>query len=411
MVQRKEYLSRLAVWKGKPVIKVVTGVRRCGKSTLFYLYMDALRENGVDDNNILSLNLEDMGNKALLTAEALHEAIEGRLSKKGMNYIFIDEVQQCRDFERAIDSLHLKDNVDLYITGSNATLLSGDLATLLSGRYIEIEMLPLSFHEYLEFTSQTDAESEQQSNSALFADYMRFGSFPFVSALQKDRAVVDEYLDGLYNAVIVKDIVTRERVRDIGILEDVVKFLCSSIGSPISTKKVSDTLNSAGRKISVNTVEQYIRALTDSFIFYKADRFDIKGRQHLKTQNKYYIVDSGLRNMLLATSSPDTGHMLENIVYLELIRRGNKVNIGKVGDKEVDFVAESTTDGRGYYQVAATVLDESTLNRELESLMKINDHFPKYLLTLDEIGKDTYHNGIKQMNVVDWLLSRVSTNA
>ena len=398
LIKRKEYLSKLGIWRDKKVIKVITGIRRCGKSSLFSLFIDLLKESGVDEKNILLINLEDMNNQSLLTYETLHEFITKRLDGENKTYVFLDEVQQCRNFERAVSSLYLRDDIDLYITGSNAMLLSGDIATLLSGRYVEIKMLPLSFSEYLQF------EKPGINTREAFSDYLKYGSFPYIPELDKDKTIINGYLEGVYNTVIVKDLISREKIRDVTVLEDVVKFLCSSVGSPISIKKISDTLNSAGRKISVNTVEQYVRALTDSFVIYKVDRYDIKGKQHLKTQNKYYIVDTGIRNMLLSAASPDTGHVLENIIYLELIRRDNQVNIGKIGEKEIDFVAENNNYGRCYYQVAATVLDENTLLRELEPLQRIDDHFSKILLTMDEIGNDSYHNGIKQMNIIDWLM-------
>ena len=244
-------------------------------------------------------------------------------------------------------------------------MLSGELATLLSGRYITIDMLPLSFREYLEACDTRETNSKDQFN-----DYIRFGSFPYVSMLNRTDTIITPYLDGIYNTILVKDVARREGITDIPLLESIVKCVASSIGSPISIKKISDTLNSSGRSISVNTVDNYLRALTDSYIFYKADRYDIKGRQHLKTLGKYYMVDTGLRNLLLAGSASDTGHLIENIVYLELLRRGNKVNIGKLAEKEVDFVARYS-EGMAYYQVSSTVLDENTLKRELEPLQRI----------------------------------------
>ena len=424
LFERKEYLDSLDAWRDKEVIKVITGVRRCGKSSLLALYIEILRASGVTESNIININLEDMKNRELLVPEALHDYIVQRISDQGTTYVFIDEVQLCPDFERAVVSLNLRDTVDLYITGSNASLLSGDFATLLAGRYVEIEMLPLSFKEYVEFALNGYPNSEGKAREfpmrmilasrdpelhlnpdVLFDDYMRFGGFPYIPMLQKDSQTVIDYLGMIYNTIVLKDTVKLAKVNDIMLLEDIVRFLCSSIGSPISIKKISDTINSAGRKISPNTVEQYIRALTDSFVFYKVDRFDIRGKQHLKTQNKYYIVDSGIRNMLISSSSPDTGHVLENIVFLELLRRAKnkKVNIGKIDDKEVDFVVLNLSGGLSYYQVAASVLNESTLKRELEPLAKIPDHYPKYLLTLDGLFTNTFHNGIKLMNILDWL--------
>ncbi|HOH89401.1 MAG TPA: ATP-binding protein, partial [Bacillota bacterium] len=315
MIQRKEYLNKLIEWREKQIIKVVTGVRRCGKSTLFSLYIDYLKKTGVSEEQIILINLEDIEYENLLDYRPLYDYIKARIVKGKYTYVFIDEVQQCKSFEKAVDSLFLKENVDVYITGSNATMLSGELATLLSGRYIEISMLPLSFSEYLEFTKGRDVKSS-------FDEYLKFGSFPYVAVLNKSDAVVRTYIDGIYNTILIKDVAARERIKDISVLKSIVKFLCSNIGSPVSVKKISDAINASGRKISVNTVENYLRALYQSYIFYKVDRYDIKGKQHLKTLGKYYIVDTGLRNLLLSGSAADIGHLLENVIYLELIRRG-----------------------------------------------------------------------------------------
>jgi len=398
MVQRKEYINRLIDWREKQIIKVITGVRRCGKSTLFALYIDYLKATGVSDEQIIMVNLEDVENENLLNYKSLYEYIKSKLIKDKFTYIFIDEIQQCESFEIAVDSLFIKKNVDVYITGSNANMLSGDLATLLSGRYIEIAMLPLSFSEYLEFGTEKNIRIS-------FNDYLKYGSFPYVAVLNKKDEIVNTYIDGIYNTILIKDVVTREGITDVSVLESIVKFLCSNIGSPVSTKKISDTINSSGRKISINTVENYIRALCQSYILYKVDRYDIKGKQHLKTLSKYYIVDTGLRNLLLSSSAIDLGHLLENVVYLELIRRGYKVNIGKLADKEVDFVANKTN-GIEYYQVSASVYDENTLKRELDPLQKISDNYPKFLLTLDDIMPNTNYEGIRQINIIDWLLTK-----
>lgn len=398
MVQRKEYLGKLIEWRDKQIIKVVTGVRRCGKSTLLSLYIDYLKQSGVSDEQIISINLEDIEYEDLLDYKMLYDYIKSRLVKGKYTYVFIDEVQQCKSFEKAVDSLFIKDHVDVYITGSNANMLSGELATLLSGRYIEISMLPLSFSEYLIFTNEKNIRPG-------FSDYLRFGSFPYVATLKKSDIVVRTYLDGIYNTILVKDVASREGITDVSVLESIVKFLCSNIGSPVSTKKISDSINASGRKISVNTVDHYLRALNQSYIFYKADRYDIKGKQHLKTLGKYYIVDTGLRNMLTSGSASNLGHLLENIVFLELNRRGYKVHIGKLAEKEVDFVAVHT-DGVEYYQVSATVLDNNTLRRELEPLQKIPDHHPKFLLTLDDISPNVNYDGIRQINLIDWLLEK-----
>ena len=399
MIQRKEYLDQLISWREKQLIKVVSGVRRCGKSTMFALFIEYLKSTGVSDEQIISVNLENIDFDSLLDYKSLYNYIKECLCSDKYTYVFIDEAQQCNGFEKAIDSLFIKPNVDVYITGSNAYMLSGELATMLSGRYVEIKMLPLSFAEF------SEATINNQSTAEKFQSYIKHGGFPYITAIANDDSVINTYIDGIYNTILVKDVAKREGINDIAVLEDITKFLCSNIGSPVSIKKISDYINANGRSISVNTVERYIRALTDSFIFYKADRYDIKCKQLLKTLGKYYIVDTSLRNLLLSNSAADIGHVLENIVYLELLRRGNKVNIGKLAEKEIDFTAQDH-DGITYYQVSATVLDENTLRRELEPLDKIPDHYPKILLTMDVVGSDMNYNGIKQKNIIDWLLDK-----
>ncbi len=398
MIQRTEYLDNLKALKDKQVIKVIAGVRRCGKSTLFELYIDDLKKMGTEDSQIISINLEDLENANLLDYKALYNHIKDKLVPDKMNYIFIDEVQKCVGFEKAVDSLFIKKNCDVYITGSNAYLLSGELATLLSGRYIQIDMLPFSFKEYYEATKKSG-----KSKQELFDAYLRYGSFPYVAYLENDEKIISQYIEGVYNTILIKDVATREKINDITVLENILKTVASSIGSPISTKKISDTLVSSGRKISPNTVESYLRALTDSYILYNAARYDIKGRQFLKTLGKYYFVDTGIRNHIISQSAKDLGHLLENVVYLELLRRKNRVNIGKLAEKEVDFVATNMNEVE-YYQVCASVLDEKTLERELAPLKEIKDNYPKILLTLDDIGKGANYEGIRQINMIDWLL-------
>ena len=400
MIKRKEYLDRLLLWREKQIIKVITGVRRCGKSTLLALYIDYLKETGVTNDQIVSINLEDVDNEHLLNYKALHDSVRDRLCKDKFTYVFIDEVQQCPQYEKAIDSLFIKANVDVYITGSNAHMLSGELATLLSGRYVEIRMLPLSFAEYLTFIGP-----ENRSINLDFNEYLRHGSFPYVPTIKHDKSIIRDYIDGIYNSILIKDVSKREGISDVSVLEGIVKTLCGSIGSPVSVKKISDTINSSGRRISVNTVDRYIRALTDSYMFYKVDRYDIKGRQVLKTLGKYYIVDTGLRELLVSSSSADSGHLLENIVYLELLRRGYKVYIGKLAEKEVDFVS-LRSDGISYFQVAASTLDENTLRRELEPLQRIADNHPKFLLTLDDFIPNANYDGIRKLSVIDWLTDK-----
>lgn len=400
MIERETYLKRLLSWREKQIIKVVTGVRRCGKSTLFARYIEHLKSLGVSDDQIIFVNLEDLDYAELLEAQALYRYVKERLCPDKVTYIFLDEVQNCKGFERVVDSLFIKPNTDVYITGSNAYMLSGELATLLSGRYITISMLPLSFREYWEAVAESG-----RSKAEAFNDYLRYGSFPYITQLKLDDSTIKTYIDGIYNTILVKDVAQRGEITDIPLLENIVKMLASSVGSPISAKKISDTIHAGGRRISVNTVDNYLRALTDSYIFYKVDRYDIKGHQYLKTLGKYYLVDTGIHNLLRSGSAADTGHLIENVVFLELLHRGAKVNIGKLAEKKVDFVA---TEGNEvtYYQVSASVLDESTMKRELKPLQQIPDHHPKILLTLDEIGAGANYDGIRQLNLINWLLEK-----
>ena len=395
MVERKDYLSALISLKDKNIIKVITGIRRCGKSTMFELFQDYLRNNGIDDQHIISVNLEDGDFRDIRTSGKLYEYVECRLDKDRKNYVFIDEVQQAENFQEAVDWLYTKKNVDLYITGSNAFLLSGELATLLSGRYIEIKMLPLSFKEYV------SAHPENANTASLYINYLQNSSFPGTLELDR-RQDIRAYLEGIYNTILLKDIVTRKKIAVPSMLESVVEFMFDNIGNICSSTKIANSMTSKGRKISVPTVESYLSALCDSFILYKAGRYDIKGKQYLATGSKYYLADIGLRYFLLGTRQTDMGHILENIIYLELLRRGYEVYIGKFGNAEVDFIAVNA-EGEEYYQVAQTVLDEHTLQRELSPLDAIKDHNPKYLLTLDYTPVTSY-NGIRQINALDWLL-------
>ena len=396
MIERTEYLEELKRWKDKDLIKVITGIRRCGKSTLFQLFIDYLKSTGISNEQIISLNLED-ADYNFEDYKQLYDYIKEKMDSKKKYYVFLDEVQNVPMFQKAVDSLYIKKNVDVYITGSNAYLLSGELATLLSGRYIEIKMLPLSFKEYV---SAFDDNNYQQ----LFLNYMKNGGMPGnISIIKSNPNDLDKYLDGIFSTIVYKDIMARNNINDKMLLESVLKFIFDSIGSPISTKKISDTLTSKGMSTSNHTVEKYITAFIESFLIYKAERFDVKGKNLLARDYKYYVVDQGLRSYLLGKKADsDMGHILENIVYLELLRRGYRVYVGKVDDLEVDFVAESR-DGLKYFQVALTVRDEKVLQRELRSLQKTGDHYPKYLLTLD-MDLESDYDGITKINVVDWLL-------
>lgn len=399
MINRTEYLEQLKRFKDKDLIKVVTGIRRCGKSTLFELFINYLQESGVKEEQIIKINLED-ADYNFENYKELYDFINKQLDSKKRYYVFLDEVQNVPMFQKAVDSLYIKKNVDVYITGSNAYLLSGELATLLSGRYVEIKMLPLSFKEYL-----SAFENKEKSRYEYFLDYMKNGGMPGnIPILQDNPNDLDTYLEGIFTTIVYKDIITRNNITDRMILESVLKFIFDSIGSPISTKKISDTLTSKGMITSNHTVENYITAFIDSFLIYKAERFDVKGKNLLARDYKYYVADSGLRSYLLGKKADsDMGHILENIVYLELLRRGYKVYVGKVGELEVDFVVENRN-GLKYYQVALSVRDEKVLERELRSLQKTGDHYPKYLITLD-MDLEADYDGITKINVIDWLLN------
>lgn len=394
MINRNEYLDDLINFKDTKLIKVITGIRRCGKSTMFELFQHYIKDHGITDAQIITVNLEDGDYRNIRTANDLYEHVRNQLLSNQKNYVFLDEVQQVEHFQEAVDWLYAKKNVDLYITGSNAFLLSGELATLLSGRYVEIKMLPLSFKEY------ASAYPENTNMAELYMNYLQNSSFPGTIELTR-RKDIRTYLEGIYTTILLKDIVTRRKISDPSMLQSVVEYMFDNIGNLCSSTKIANAMTSSGRKISVPTVESYINALVDSFILYKVSRYDIKGKQYLVTGSKYYVADIGLRYYLLGTKQTDLGHILENIVYLELLRRGYEVYVGKVGDAEVDFIAIGT-EGTEYYQVSQTVMEEKTLNRELASLNAIKDHNPKYLLTMD-YAPLTSHNGIKQINVLEWL--------
>ena len=393
MVQRKQYIDKLIKMKDEKIIRVVTGIRRCGKSTLLDMFQAYLRQTGVRDEQIISINFEDMQFEHLLDYRKLYEYVTARLAEGKKTYVFLDEIQTVPQFQRAVDSLFIQNNVDVYITGSNAHILSGELATLLTGRYIEINMLPLSFAEYCEMKGSGDKREA-------FTSYYLNGAFPQAVNIA-DAEIRSDYIRGIYNTILLKDIVARKKITDIALLESVIRFLFDNIGNIVSSNKIADSLTSFGRKTNPVTVENYVSALLDAYVLYKASRYDVKGKQHLKSLEKYYISDISLRHQVLGERNRDVGRILENLVYLELIRRGFTVKIGKVDEKEVDFIT-TAGDRRAYYQVAASVLDPATFERELAPLQIIRDHYPKYILTMDDLPSG--HNGIQQINVIDWLL-------
>ncbi len=395
MIDRKSYLDFLIQLKDKQIIKVVTGIRRCGKSTLFELYKKYLMDNEVDKEQIISLNFENPKDMTFSNWKELYDTIDSKLLNDKMNYIFLDEIQVLDGFERAIDGLYIKKNVDLYITGSNSYMLSGELATYLTGRYMQIHMLPLSFKEYFETTDQTNELKAYQN-------YIETGGFPYLIHLEMDKNLIRNYLDGIYHTVLMKDVIARNHIKDVMILDSIIHFLFDNIGQMVSTNKISNTLNSNNRKNSVNTVESYLSNLMDSYIVYKVGRYDIKGKEYLKTGDKYYLCDMGLRYYLLGEVK-DNGSILENIIFLELKRLGYEIYIGKMEDKEIDFVIHNQ-DGIKYIQVALSVREENTLKRELTPLQCIKDNYPKYIITLDYDTAD--YDGIKQISAIDFLLGR-----
>ncbi|MDR0646200.1 MAG: ATP-binding protein [Elusimicrobiota bacterium] len=397
LIDRPQYLEKLKAWKDKSdLIKVVTGIRRCGKSTLFKLFQNHLKETGVKDKQILDINLEEAENEDLLDYKKLHNFVEKNISKNKKNYVFIDEIQLVSDFPKTINSLRLKENIDLYVTGSNAYMFTPKIITLLSGRFTEIKMNTLSFKEY------SFAFKDEKDLSKLYENYISDGSFPQILKLSEDKQLIQDYLVGLYNTIIQKDIVLRGEYKDISRLESVVKFIFDNIGNETSVRNISNSLFSDGRKIHPQTIESYLQGLLDSFLIYKAQRYNIKGKQHLQSNAKYYVADIGLRRALLGTREADKSQILENIVYLELLRRGYRVEVGKIGVQEIDFIASLPGGRVEYYQVSQNVLDEKTLKRELAPLKAVDDNYPKFLLTRDY--DNAIYNGIKQINVLQWLM-------
>ncbi len=398
MKNRDLYLNQLIKFRDKKLIKVITGLRRSGKSTLLSLFEKHLIASGVDKNHIIRMNFESFEFDEITSYKDLHGYIRERIiDKSKKHYIILDEVQQVSCWERAINSFLVDANVDIYITGSNAYLLSSELSTLLSGRYVEVKMQPLSFKEYLDFLPL----NRESNLSEEFNQYIQYGGLPIVVELLDNPKTIGPFLEGVYNTVIMKDVIERNGVRDAALLESILKFIAANIGSIVSTKKISDYLTSSGRKTTSDTIDNYLKMLENAFIIYKANRYDLKGKMFLKTLEKYYIVDMGIRNQLTGLRNTDYGYVLENLVYLELIRRGYEVAIGKIGSWEVDFVATKPNE-KIYYQVTASILDETTRRRELRPLRSISDNYPKYILTMDQTIFNDY-SGIKVQNILDFL--------
>ena len=399
-LERTDYLKWLIKWKDQQIIKVVTGVRRCGKSTLFEIFQEYLLQNGVTKEQIIAINFEDLDFEDLTDYKALYQYVKGRTLPDRMNYVFLDEIQHVVSYQKAVDSLFLRNNCDVYITGSNAYFMSGELATLLTGRYVELSMMPLSFKEFCEGAADTSLTLNETFNR-----YLEIGSFPYVLKYGYGKNEAKEYMRGIYNTILLNDIVKRLKIADVNMLEMVTRFMMHNIGNRTSPTTIANTMVSNQKKIDQKTVDRYIRGLTDSLLFYEARRYNIKGKQFLTTMNKYYICDIGMRNMLVRSRETDIGHILENIVYLELRRRYSEVYVGQYGtDGEVDFVAIDNGTPL-YFQVSQTTLDEKVLVRELAPLQQIRDNYPKYLLTLDEAFGTMDYEGIQKMNVLQWMLA------
>ena len=398
MIIREGYLKRLIDTKDTEFIKVITGIKRCGKSTLLLMFKDYLVNSGIKEDDIIYMNFESAKFDDIKDYKDLYNYVKERIKNERV-YLLLDEVQNIKAFEKAINSFKVDFDIDIYITGSNAYLLSSELSTLLSGRYIEIKIYPLSFKEYLKFNDYDNSNLEDKFN-----EYLKYGGLPAITLIKNNDELVLSYLNDIYSTIVKKDIIDRNNIKDVALLENIIKYLATNIGSSVSAKKISDFLNSnkITEKSNHQTIDNYLNMLEKSFIMYKADRTDVRSKALLKTFGKYYIADTGIRNIIVGFRNIDEGYLLENVVYLELLRRGYKVNIGKSGDYEVDFVAESPNDIK-YYQVARTLAYDEIRKREVRSLESINDNYEKTILTMDKSINNDF-NGIKVVTIIDWLL-------
>lgn len=397
MIARSDYINYLNKFKDMPLIKVICGVRRCGKSTLFLQYIEYLKSNDIDDDHIIFINFEDLEYEEYTDYKTLYNYLNKRIIDSKKYYIFLDEIQNVEKYEKTVDSLLVKGNCDIYITGSNAYMLSSELSTLLSGRYIEIKMFPLSFKEYVSYYKDVNNNYED-----LFNKYINSSSYPF-SINFKEKNLLNKYLEDIYNSIIIKDISLRIKKLDISLLHRIVKFMFDSIGSILSINNIANKLTSDGYKVDNKTVSKYIEVLTESMFFYKVERYDVKGKNILSSLEKYYVVDIGIRQIKLGRNYTDLGHIIENIVYLELMRRNYNVYIGYFTNAAIDFVAIKNGEME-YYQVCLSLLNEEVLKREVKSLKMINDNYPKYIISLDKVGVNSNIDGIKHINLINWLI-------
>lgn len=400
LISRPSYLDFLVRHRNRPLVKVVSGVRRSGKSTLFALYRKWLEDEGVPDRNIIAVNFEDLAFENLCEYHALYRYVTDHMVPGEMNYIFLDEIQHVPYFEKVVDSLFIKENADVYITGSNSYFLSGELATLLSGRYVELDILPLSFREFCSGLPDRPMTLGEKYNL-----YLQNSGFPYALQILGQKRAREEYLTGLFNTILVKDVLGRLSVKDPLVFESVARYMAANVGSLISPNKIASSLTSQGRKTDNKTVERYLKGLMDSLFLYRADRYDVRGKGLLKINAKYYMVDPAFRQILMSHSAGDTGHVLENVVYLELVRRYGKGNVfvGQVPGGEIDFVCR-TYDGCVYYQVSVSTLSSDVLERELKPLQQLNDQYPKFLLTLDDIDSTVNYGGIQKRNALEWMM-------
>ena len=397
MIARIDYINYLNKFKDMPLIKVISGVRRCGKSTLFLQYIEHLKSNNIDDDHIIFINFEDLEYEEYTNYKTLYNYLNKRIIDSKKYYIFLDEIQNVEKYEKTVDSLLVKGNCDIYITGSNAYMLSSELSTLLSGRYIEIKMFPLSFKEYVSYYKDVNNNYED-----LFNKYINSSSYPF-SINFKEENLLNKYLEDIYNSIIIKDISLRIKKLDISLLHRIVKFMFDSIGSILSINNIANKLTSDGYKVDNKTVSKYIEVLTESMLIYKVERYDVKGKNILSSLEKYYVVDIGIRQIKLGRNYTDLGHIIENIVYLELMRRNYNVYIGYFTNAAIDFVAIKNGEME-YYQVCLSLLNEEVLKREVKSLKMINDNYPKYIISMDKVGTNYNIDGIKHINLIDWLM-------
>ena len=400
MIYRKKYIDRLLAFRDNKIVKIITGLRRTGKSTLLEIYRDYLISQGVDNNAVIHINFELYEYNDIKTDEDLYNLIKSKLVANKKNYILLDEVQEIEHWEKAINGLSVELDVDIYLTGSNAYLLSSELSTYLSGRYVEIKMLPLSFKEYFTFHKDSGLSKDD-----LFSQFMKYGGMPQLTTLPIESSVINSFLEGIYNTVILKDVISRNKIKDVDLLKRIFRFLCSNIGSVVSANSISKFMSKASKldkDIRPATISNYLTMLEDAYIIYKAERYDVKGKELLKSLEKYYVVDLGIRNNILGYTDTDYGHMLENIVYFELLRRGYQVHIGKYDNLEIDFVAVDQ-EGNRYYQVAETILGELTRDREFKSLEIVKDNYEKTILTMDKIFPSN-KEGIKIKNIIEFLL-------